>query len=112
MARRDKELRKELDALLEARPHWALEMQSSPGAPATWCFRPNAEPGLSVSVDGGALWIYLIDIEQDRSVPDIATLTAWLDENEPLFVGRRGLSTEDFRRELQTLAERWRHGEL
>ena len=112
MATRDKDLRKQLDTLLRARPHWALEPQSSPGAPATWCFRPSGEPGLSVTVDGGAFWIYLIDRDQDRSVPDLATLTSWLDQHEPLFVGRRGLSAEDFQRGLQVLVDRWRSGEL
>jgi hypothetical protein len=79
---RDDDLFDEVGRLLGARGSWLLEASSTPGVPPAWCLDVEGELVLSVSVDGGAVTVYLPDIDREVAVGDLGGLTAWLDANE------------------------------
>ena len=79
---RDDDLFDEVGRLLGARGSWLLAASSTPGVPPAWCLDVEGELVLSVSVDGGAVTVYLPDIDREVAVGDLGGLTAWLDANE------------------------------
>jgi hypothetical protein len=96
MASRDKVLRREVGDLLRVRDHWSLQPSSSPGMPSQWCLLSGPEIELSVTVDQGAIVIYVMDQNAEIFLGDVAALTAWLDAEEGLFLGRPSMAAELF----------------
>jgi hypothetical protein len=96
MASRDKALRREVEELLRAREHWSLQPSSSPGMPSQWCLLSGHEIELSVTVDGGAIVVYVMDANTEIFLDDVNALTAWLDADEALFLERPSMASELF----------------
>ena len=71
----------ELIDLLAGRPGWRLEPRSTPGATPLWCFVFGGKIEFSVTVDGGAIQLYLMDTDQEIVFEDADGLTAWLREH-------------------------------
>ena len=55
----------QVNQVMERRRGWALEPQSSPGAPALWCLSSDWEYQLSVGVEGQAISVFLVDDDED-----------------------------------------------
>ncbi len=83
MARRSKQLRTEVLDLVNGRPGWRLEPRTTPGASPLWCFVVDGEIDLSVSVEDGAIQLYIMATDQDVVLPDSDALTAWMLEHRP-----------------------------
>lgn len=49
-----------------------------------------------MTVDHGAIVVYVMDRNAEVFLADGAALAAWLDANEPLFVGRPSMAGELF----------------
>ncbi len=96
MASRDAVLRDEVESRLRGRDHWSVQPSSSPGMPAQWCFLSGPEIELSVTVDRGAIVVYVMDANAEVFLDDGVALTAWLDTNEGLFAGRHTMAAELF----------------
>jgi hypothetical protein len=79
--------------LLGVRPGWSLQGSFSPGTPPAWCLVYEGEIDLSVSVDGGAVCVYVMADDEEVRLGSTAELTVWLDAHEaasrdsPLEVG-------------------------
>ena len=82
MRSEDDELWKQVGDILGTRPGWSLQASSSPGAPPAWCLVDEGEIDLSVSVDGGAVCVYVMSADREVRLDDTGALTAWLDANE------------------------------
>ena len=107
MASRDKTLRREVEALLAAREHWSLQPSSSPGMPSQWCLLSGPEIELSVTVDKGAVLLYVMDANAEIFFDDAAALTAWLDADEALFLERPSMAAELFDDLLRGRIQEW-----
>ena len=107
MASRDKSLRRDVETVLRGREHWSLQPSSSPGMPAQWCFLSGPQIELSVTVDRGAVVVYVMDRNAEVSLADAATLTAWLDANEGLFLDRPSMAAELFDDLLSGRIDQW-----
>ncbi len=82
MSSTDDELWDRVSGLLSARPGWAIEASSTPGAPPAWCFGSGGEIDLSVSVEGGAIVVYVMASDAEVTFAGVEDLTRWLDTNE------------------------------
>ncbi|MGP8059559.1 MAG: hypothetical protein ACLP9C_07990 [Acidimicrobiales bacterium] len=91
----DDELWAEVGGLLETRPGWSLQASSTPGAPPSWCFGSGGEVDLSVVVDAGSIWVYVMETDRDIRVAGTRELTAWLDEHEAASVNDPGQVVDD-----------------
>lgn len=80
--RHDDGLWEEVGEALQARHGWSLQASSTPGAPPSWCFGSGGEVDLSVSVDEGSIWVYVMETDQDVRLAGPNELTEWLDANE------------------------------
>ena len=109
MASRDKVLRREVEGLLRAREHWSLQPSSSPGMPSQWCLLSGPEIELSVTVDKGAIVLYVLDADTEILFADVAALTVWLDADEGLFLERPSMSAELFDDLLKGRMHGWGH---
>ena len=78
----DDDLWEKVGELLGTRPGWSLQASSTPGAPPSWCFGSGGEVDLSVSVDAGSIWVYVMETDQDVRLANTGELTAWLEEHE------------------------------
>ncbi len=74
----DAKLWKQIDRLLRRRPRWRFQAVASPGAPPVWCFGPEHEPELSVTVTGGSIRVYVPAAGNDFSLNDAHELESWL----------------------------------
>jgi hypothetical protein len=82
--RTDKEkLWKEVDELLRRRPGWTFQAMSAPGAPPAWCFAPEHEALLSVTVERSSICVSALSTDQDVRVTSGLELEAWLSANWP-----------------------------
>jgi hypothetical protein len=79
------ELFHQVGALVGDRPGWSLEMSTTPGQPASWCYEHRGEVELSVSVDRRRIVVYLAREDRDIELGDTDELAAWLDANEGRF---------------------------
>ncbi len=107
MASRDQALRRDVEKVLRGREHWSLQPSSSPGMPSQWCFLSGPQIELSVTVDQGAVVVYVMDRNTEVSLPDAVTLTAWLDANEGLFLDRPSMAAELFDDLLTGRVDQW-----
>jgi len=82
VSKRDNQLWDEVSRVLKPRPGWSLQVGSSPGAPPAWCFGSGGEVDLTVTVDRGAIVLYVQETDKDIGFETIEDLTAWLDANE------------------------------
>ncbi len=98
----------QVNQVMERRRGWALEPQSSPGAPALWCLSADWEYQLSVGVEGQAISVFLVDHDVELRLPDPDTLVGWLDANEALFFRRRDLPAETFEEIMRARLVEWR----
>jgi hypothetical protein len=96
MASRDDVLTREVEEMLRAREHWSLQPSSSPGMPSQWCLLSGHEVELSVTVEEGAVVVYVMDRNAEIHFQDVATLGAWLDADESLFLERPSMAAELF----------------
>jgi hypothetical protein len=74
----DAKLWKQIDRLLGRQPRWRFQAVLSPGAPPLWCFGPEHDPELSVSVTGGAIHVYVVAADYDLSLSGADELESWL----------------------------------
>ncbi len=79
------ELFEQVGSLVGGRPGWSLEMSTTPGQPASWCFEERGEVELSVSVDRRRIAVYLAREDRDIDLTDVGQLAAWLDANQERF---------------------------
>ncbi len=82
MSSNDDELWGRVSDALAVRPGWAIEASSTPGAPPAWCFGSGGEIDLCVSVDRGAITVYVMASDAEIRLADVPDVTAWLDANE------------------------------
>jgi hypothetical protein len=76
-------LRKELVDLLGGLEGWRLEPRTTPGASPLWCFLSDGKVEFSVSVDGPAIALYVMDTDEEMTFPSRDALEAWLGEHRP-----------------------------
>jgi hypothetical protein len=81
----DVDLFEEIGGLLLARRGWGLEPSTSPGADPSYCFSPEHEVELSVSVRDGRIRIYIPRSDEELVIDDTPSLAAWIDDNEVHF---------------------------
>ncbi len=79
------ELFDHVGTLVGSRPGWSLEMSTTPGQAASWCYEERGEVELSVSVDRRRIAVYLAREDRDIDLTDAGQLAAWLDANEERF---------------------------
>ena len=96
-----------VEELLAAREHWRREPSSSPGMPSQWCLLSGPEIELSVTVDRGAIVVYVMDANTEIFFDDVAALTAWLDADEALFLERPSMAAELFDDLLKGRIHEW-----
>ncbi len=65
-------------ASLGGRPGWRLEPRSTPGAPPVWCFVFDGKIEFSVTVEGGAIDLYLMETDREIVLKDSEELVTWL----------------------------------
>jgi hypothetical protein len=76
-------LRKELVDLVGGLEGWRLEPQTTPGATPLWCFLSDGKVEFSVSVDGSAIVLYVMENDEEMTFPSRDALVAWLAEHRP-----------------------------
>jgi len=103
----DRELGREVEGLLRGRQHWSLQPSSSPGMPAQWCLLSGPEIELSVTVDRGAVVVYVMDRNTEVYFEDAPALAVWLDANEGLFLQRPSMAAELFDDLLGRRLDEW-----
>ena len=64
--------------------------------PSQWCLLSGHEIELSVTVEQGAVVVYVMDTNTEIFLDDAAALTRWLDANESLFLERPSMAGELF----------------
>lgn len=82
----DNELFDRIGVVLTSRPGWIYEPSTTPGAPPSWCLDSHGEIRLSVSVDHGAITVYLPNQDREIAVEDLDVLAKWIDTNEARFL--------------------------
>jgi hypothetical protein len=81
MTRRNNEMRKQVVELFQGRPGWRLEPRTTPGATPLWCFVVNGKVEFSVTAEGGAIRLYVMDTDHEIVFEDLNDLTSWLRAN-------------------------------
>lgn len=95
----DAELWKQVDQLLKRRRGWRFQATSTPGAPPLWCFGPESEPDLSVTVEGGSICVYVARTDYDVTLAGTDDLVEWLTDYRPGSLGeQRGSVGDKFKR--------------
>jgi len=82
----DDELFDHIGDALGSRPGWNYEPSTTPGALPSWCLDVHGEIRLSVSVNHGAVTIYIPNQDHEIVVDDLDALTKWIDTNEAQFL--------------------------
>lgn len=99
MGRRDKQLWREVDELLQRREGWRLQALSVPGAPPRWCFGKEREPFLTVTVVSKAIVVYVPSTDTEVTMTTSDELLAWLIDHWPAALPeQRGGVTEKLQR--------------
>jgi hypothetical protein len=75
--------RKEIADLLGGLEGWRLEPRTTPGASPLWCFLSDGKVVFSVSVEGSAIALYVMDTDDEMTFPSRAALEIWLGEHRP-----------------------------
>jgi hypothetical protein len=75
--------------------------------PAQWCLLSGPEIELSVTVERGAIVVYLMDADLEVILEDGGSLTAWLDANEGLFLARHTMAADLFDELLSGRLREW-----
>jgi hypothetical protein len=107
MESRDEQLSGEVEERLRGREHWSIQPSSSPGMPAQWCLLSGPEIELSVTVERGAIVVYVMDADAEVILEDGGSLTAWLDANEALFLARHTMAADLFDQLLSGRLDEW-----
>jgi hypothetical protein len=68
----------EMHDLLGGRPGWRLEPRSTPGATPLWCFVFGGKIEFSVTADGNAIHLYVMETDQEIVFKDAGALMTWL----------------------------------
>ena len=76
-------LRKELAELLDGLNGWRLEPRTTPGASPLWCFVSGGTVEYSVSVEGTAIQLYVMDTDDQLTFDSRDALVAWLGAHRP-----------------------------
>ncbi len=76
-------LRKDVAELLGASTGWRLEPRTTPGASPLWCFLSEGKVELSVSVEGSAILLYVMDSDEETRFSSFDIFVAWLGEHWP-----------------------------
>lgn len=76
-------LRKELVDLLSGLAGWRLEPRTTPGASPLWCFVSDGKVEFSVSVEGPAIVLCVMDTDDQMSFSGRDSLVGWLGEHRP-----------------------------
>lgn len=79
----DGALWKDVDRLLRRRPGWRFRALATPGAPPRWCFGPEVDPVLTVTVQAGSISVYVARVDVDVSLATVDELLAWLIDEWP-----------------------------
>ena len=79
MSKQERQLRSDLVDLVKGRPGWRLEPRTTPGASPVWCFVAKGEIEFSVSVDDGALHLYVMATDQEFVLQSADDLSTWLE---------------------------------
>lgn len=95
----DADLWKAVDHLLGRRPGWRFQPRSTPGATPVWCFGPEADPVLTVSVDDGAIVVCPESGDPEVTLPGGDELFRWLSDHWPeALPEQRARATDKLRR--------------
>lgn len=89
MSKWEKQQRNDLVDLVKGRPGWRLEPRTTPGSSPVWCFVVNGEIEFSVSVDDGAVHLYIMATDQEAVLKDAEQLSAWLTAHRPDALGEK-----------------------
>lgn len=76
-------LRKELVDLLGGLEGWHLEPRTTPGATPLWCFLSDGKVEFSVTADGPAIVLYVMDTDEEITFRSRDAFVAWLQEHRP-----------------------------
>ena len=76
-------LRKELSELGGGLEGWRLEPRTTPGASPLWCYLSEGKIELSVTAEGPAFVLYVMETDAEVALPDRDALLAWLSDNRP-----------------------------
>jgi hypothetical protein len=71
----------EVRNLLGSRPGWRLEARSTPGATPLWCFVFGGKIEFSVTAEGDAIHLYVMETDREIVFKDADELTTWLRTN-------------------------------
>ena len=95
MGRRDAQLWREVDELLRGREGWRFHASSTPGAAPRWCFGPERDPVLTVSVASKTVDICVTRTDVEITLATSDELLAWLiDEWPQALPEQRGRATD------------------
>ena len=76
-------LRRELADLVGGLAGWRLEPQTTPGASPLWCFVADGKVEYSVTVDGPAIALYVMETDGEIAFSGRDAFVAWLVEHRP-----------------------------
>lgn len=76
-------LRKELAELLDGLDGWRLEPRTTPGSSPLWCYVSGGKVEFSVSVEGTAILLYVMDTDDQLTFDSRDALMAWLGAHRP-----------------------------
>jgi hypothetical protein len=82
---RDDELFHQVGLVLQSRSGWRYEPSTTPGAQPSWCFDPNGEILIGVTVIDSVHSVYLPNEDREIDFESGEKLMAWIDENEARF---------------------------
>jgi hypothetical protein len=96
--------RKDVADLLGSLEGWRLEPRTTPGASPLWCFLSDGKIVFSVSVEGPAISLYVMDTDEEVTFSSREAFEAWLEEHRPDAV-RRGPIRSDGKTRFRKLFE-------
>jgi hypothetical protein len=82
----DDELFHQVGLVLQRRSGWRYEPSTTPGAQPSWCFDPDGEILIGVTVIDGVHSVYLPNLDREIDFDSSEALIAWIEENEAHFV--------------------------
>jgi hypothetical protein len=75
--------RKEIADLLGGLEGWRLEPRTTPGASPLWCFLSEGKIVFSVSAEGSAIALYVMDTDEELTFSSRDAFESWLGEHRP-----------------------------